>query len=332
MQELILHIDYLLRRHGCVTVPGIGAFIASVQSAYIDSDGAIRPPCRILVFNPAINHNDGLLSASYARRRRCGNGEADVALAADIDGLRAALTAGEQIDVAGRGILRYNGTSVIFEASPADSWLPVLHLSGIMQMARDESDSGHTDSDTRGERIATYLRRIKIAASVAVILALGFVLSTPTTIDNAQFASPVVEQFTPKKPQSSTLLRQPGMQYGTLQIDSTPDTTAVLTADTAAIAAYKAENIRRAKAMSHVAVKPKAASDGRYCLVVASLNSNAEARKFINANNAMKLQILEKDGRYRVYAISGNTIGDVQSQADATGLFDRFPGAWVCRR
>ena len=46
----------------------------------------------------------------------------------------------------------------------------------------------------------------------------------------------------------------------------------------------------------------------------------------------MKLHVLENDGRYRVYALSGNTINDVKAQAAAEGLFERFPGAWVCRR
>lgn len=332
MQELILHIDYLLRRHACLTVPGIGAFISSVHGACISSDGAILPPRHILVFNPAINHNDGLLAASYARRLRCNAQEAAAALAADIDSLRSALASGEQVDVAGRGILRRCDGSIIFEFTDGDSWLPTLRLPDIMQMVREESCNGDISSDSRGERIATYLRRIKIAASVAVILALGFVLSTPTPIDNAQFASPMVEQFRPKMPQNQTLLRQPGNQSGTLQINCAADASAILTADTSAIAAYKAENIRRAKAMSGMAAQTKATAKGRYCLVIASLNSNSEARKFIQANSSLQLQILEKDGRFRVYALSANSIGDVQSQAESAGLFDRFPGAWVCHR
>lgn len=333
MQELILHIDYLLRHHDCVIVPGIGAFIASVRGASIGADGSICPPARILVFNPTVNHNDGLLSASYARRMLCGASEASAALARDIEQLRATLESGASVAIGKHGTLSMDTAgSIAFEAAKADSWMPVLQMQNILDMARnDEENSRAGSAAVRGEHIAAYLRRIKVAASIAVILVLGFVLSTPTPIENAQFASPVVEQFKPKMPQSECLLRQPGRQYGALQINRVADTAAVIHADTAAIAAHKAELLRRAEELRQTAAARKN-TQGRYCLVVASLNSGNEAHKFLTANSAMKLHVLENDGRYRVYALSGNSINDVKAKAAAAGLFERFPGAWVCRR
>ncbi|MDE6547663.1 MAG: SPOR domain-containing protein, partial [Muribaculaceae bacterium] len=44
MDILPLHIEYLLTRHDCVIVPGIGAFIATETEAFIDlENGVIRP-------------------------------------------------------------------------------------------------------------------------------------------------------------------------------------------------------------------------------------------------------------------------------------------------
>lgn len=333
MQELILHIDYLLRHNDCVIVPGIGAFIASVRCASTGADGSVCPPARILVFNPNVNHNDGLLSASYARRMLCEASEASASLARDIEQLRATLESGAGVAVGDRGTMRMDAAGCIaFEASQTDSWLPVLQLQNVLDMARNDDENYRAGiAAKRGEHIAANLRRLKVAASIAVILVLGFVLSTPTPIENAQFASPVVEQFKPKMPQTESLMRQPGRQYGALQINRVADTAAVIHADTAAIATYKADLIRRAEELKQTAAARKN-TQGRYCLVIASLNSGEEAHKFLTANSTMKLHVLENDGRYRVYALSGNTINDVKAQAAAEGLFERFPGAWVCRR
>lgn len=334
MQELILHIDYLLRRHDCVIVPGIGAFIASVRGASISADGLLTPPARILVFNPAVSHNDGLLAASYSRRLRCNADSASRRLATDIDALRQALEAGQDIAIGKRGTLSCTDGNYTFDATDEASWLPTLQLQSILEMARyDENAAAARAAAIRGQRIASYLRRLKIAASIAVILALGFIVSTPTPIDNAQVASPVVEQFKPKAPQSESLIRRPGQQSEVLLIAASTDTTAVLTADTAAIAAYKSEYRRRAEELRAEAARPARPVDsGRYCLVVASLNNGEEANRFLAANPSMQLHVLEKDGRYRIFAISGQSIAEVKDRADAEGLTSRFPGAWVCRK
>ncbi|MDE5814621.1 MAG: hypothetical protein K2H72_10080, partial [Muribaculaceae bacterium] len=69
MDILPLHIEYLLSRHDCVIVPGLGAFIATETDAYIDFEaGLIRPRRREISFNSSVVTDDGLLSHSIARR------------------------------------------------------------------------------------------------------------------------------------------------------------------------------------------------------------------------------------------------------------------------
>ena len=69
MDILPLHIEYLLTRHDCVIVPGLGAFIVSESEAYIDLErGFIRPRRREISFNSSVVTDDGLLSHSIARR------------------------------------------------------------------------------------------------------------------------------------------------------------------------------------------------------------------------------------------------------------------------
>ena len=69
MDILPLHIEYLLSRHDCVIVPGLGAFIATETEAIIDFEaGIILPRRREISFNSSVVTDDGLLSHSIAKR------------------------------------------------------------------------------------------------------------------------------------------------------------------------------------------------------------------------------------------------------------------------
>jgi hypothetical protein len=73
-------------------------------------------------------------------------------------------------------------------------------------------------------------------------------------------------------------------------------------------------------------------NSGRYCLIVASLGSMAEAETYVAQHKDSNLSILAKDGHYRVYALTGESIADVQAKSKTTGVSARYPDAWVCRR
>lgn len=73
MYTLSLHIEYLLLRHDCVVVPGVGAFINVRQSAWFDEEAGVwHPMTREVRFNAALKHDDGLLANSYARKEQTG--------------------------------------------------------------------------------------------------------------------------------------------------------------------------------------------------------------------------------------------------------------------
>lgn len=97
MENLSLHIEYLLLRHDCVVVPGIGAFINIYQAPEFDSaTGKITPMMREVRFNGAVRSDDGLLSNSYARKYQVSYREGAELLRQDIEMLRESiLTDGE---------------------------------------------------------------------------------------------------------------------------------------------------------------------------------------------------------------------------------------------
>jgi hypothetical protein len=68
MQAISTYIAYLLTRHECVILPGLGAFVVSgAEPSGAGDAGFLGPPLRFLGFNPDIHHNDGLLADAVAR-------------------------------------------------------------------------------------------------------------------------------------------------------------------------------------------------------------------------------------------------------------------------
>lgn len=313
MNELLLHIDYLLREHECVTVPGMGAFIATVSPAAIADTGEMTPPALQLAFNSHINHNDGLLVASYVRRYGIAADEAARRVAADEESLYDSLRRGTREPVGMYGHLLFDQAEGLkFERAAAHQWLQTLRLQPVLDMAR-EQESGQA-AISRGRRLSAGLRSLRIAASVAVALAIGFVASTPTIVsDDTQVASPGLEQFTPKAPaytKSSTIL-----------IQSPADPGAVLqpVAET-----QPQEVIAREEAPVQVRLN----DSDRYFFIVASLADADEAGRFI-ARHGGNMKMLQTDGRYRVYALSDNNSGQLKALAAQLGLNEQYPGAWV---
>ena len=69
MISMIEHIEYLMLSNDCVVVPGFGAFIAQYTSSHnCAQNSTFTSPKRSISFNASINHNDGLLANSIAKK------------------------------------------------------------------------------------------------------------------------------------------------------------------------------------------------------------------------------------------------------------------------
>lgn len=316
MNELLLHIDYLLRDHECVTIPGMGALIASVTPATVADSGLITPPVHVLAFNSHINHNDGLLVGSYARRYNISAEEAWQRVSHDVGELYDSMRAGHREPVGLSGWLRFDQTSgLVFDRAETVQWLQPLQLQPVLDIAR--SESAQDTALERGRGLAAGLRRLRIAASVAVALAIGFVVSTPTIVgDDTQVASPMLGQFTPKAPSYT--------HSTPILIKATTDPMAVQQA----VICESVSEPAKTPADEEQPASLRLNESDRYFLIVASLGSAREAAWYI-ARQQQPMKMLDTDGRFRVYALSGNSSAALKSEADRLGLAAKYPGAWV---
>lgn len=312
MNDLALHIEYLLLSHDCVIVPGLGAFLAHSAGAYADSEtGAIYPPSRSLGFNADLTHNDGLLAGSVARRGRISIDAALAEVERTVASFLRQLAEARCLPVGEIGELSIapdNGTLIF---SPSASSLPVsLPALGLPEVRMTplaaDGDPGVDEVVVPARR--TPLRRVAVAVAsvIAVILCLGVMLTRDSVpgYDSHYFAS---------------------MNHGLGENVSRIVTPAEVE-DSVPLSRYICLNI--AAPVPEVQPEISAPALGRYLLVVGSFPSQSGAAHFVGKDR--RLGVIEMDGNYRVYASSARTYTEARAKAD--DLSTEFPAVWICRR
>lgn len=325
MNLVIRHIEYLAITHNCVILPAIGAILAhDVAARPHESGGYMLPPQRVFTFNPSLDHNDGMLAASIARAEGINYVQASQMIDARMQEMRSRLRDESYLDLGRIGSLVRNvDGSMRFDASsstdlsPSCMWLPRLDLS--LYAAREEIETATAEYERtlrRPRRVARYIRRV--AATLAVLIVVAFTFTHPRAIDNPQKASLGIEM--PETATSEPVLPLAAEATAPVRLVIEPHADAATPVDTAAYNAMR------------YAARHRAESVKRYCLVIASMSTEEEARTFIARHGDTELGILIKDGRFRVYAAEGATIAELNQLASSPQFGSRFPSSWICRK
>lgn len=202
METLQLHIEYLLTRHDCVIVPGIGAFIASESEATIDFEkGTITPRRRNISFNGSVVTDDGLLSHSIARREHTSYEEAHREVAVMTDKLLNDLREEGEISLGMIGKLEMDSEGLITFRPRASRILSDIYPEATLftpDCATAEYAAGTDDCGIASERNDSdyYIIRINkrvahAAAMLIMVLTVCISLLVPINHDNEQKASVV---------------------------------------------------------------------------------------------------------------------------------------------
>lgn len=348
MDEMIRHIEYLLITQDCVVIPEIGAIMAHTMTARADeSKACIMPPRRVYSFDPSLNHNDGKLTASIARSKNIGTEEAANLVAEQGRAMKAALDECGELSVGKIGCIKSSGNTLSFitastasSFTPSTMWLPQISLRYLNDIVKERQTLENIRYRQHGKgRILHFATQVgRVAASLALLVALGIMLTTPIDIENAQYASLGFENFKPvqNKTEKSHLIRRPGESTSPLVLVLNSHDDAQETVDTAAHNAYIRDCVsNKVIAIESIAVKTedtnlRLVETDKYFVIVASLATQTDAETFIKDSGCENLGVLVKDGRYRVYAASGNSMQQVK---DATQqLAEQFPQSWICRK
>lgn len=313
MNTIIPHIEYLLQNHDCVIIPGIGALLAFGECAYYaEEEGIWHAPRRVVSFNPELSRSDGLIASSIARREDISIEAAAVKLNAAVKSMRAELESTRRLSLGAAGTLSIDSEGYFsFEPgecawlSPTHMWLPDFAMSPVVRASEIERES---QRERRMARLPfNLMKAAQVAACACVLVILGWVVAKNLSYNPE-------DQYATFAPTATLRASANSMQ-------SAPATLILACAP----ADEQVENI-----VVDNSLKPGPSHS--YFLVIASLATRGEAEKFISQNHELKLGILEKDGRFRIYAATGSSAAEAMDAFKESEAASRYPNSWVCRR
>lgn len=314
MKNLLLHIRYLVRSHDCVTIPGIGSFIAATLPALVDESRALfMPPTRYISFNSEINHNDGLIAASIARRDAISFESATSRVEKAVEQMRRDLTQFRFIDFPGIGTLSLDEQGLL-QFTPAQSAGFINPYAILQPVAMHVETAEEPVVPRRRPRIIRIgAGAMRVAASVAITVSLGALLffplrdsSTLPFIKAAIWPSTVGEV----PATTATFVEKPQPEVELIFAEAPADGHEILSPGSAPASAE---------------------TDAPVYGVVVGVFSNAEkAEAFIGDASGMT-SFQARNGQFRVCAATAPTMEECAAMASKFRTDGTWPEAWPAR-
>lgn len=307
MNNLFKHIEYLLIRHDCVIVPGLGAFIASRIPARIDMDKRIiLPPTRQTAFNQAVTADDGLLANSYVRKYGCTFDEARQIIVRQVAFLKSFLYANREAKVGSLGklMLGVEDNLVFSPNMESDAFSLTMGYCEVGASNHRESlladnDSELPSADEKERR--NFFRLRKSFSKVAVAAVLAFVIGVallinPMPADNREQRASVVpvEALMPQKPASEKVAVAPAP-------------------------------------MPEVAVVEETKTLPMHYLIIATFTNPGEAAAYVErySSETTPLEIVSSKRMTRVAIASSHDRETLRAKLNSSEISRQYPNAWI---
>lgn len=316
MISLIEHIEYLIRHHNCVVIPQWGALIAQYSPSQLQASKIIKPK-RKVAFNASIDHNDGLLANSLVRRHGISYDEALKLIADSVSFYKRQLQNGNEVAFGRIGYftLNNNGSTEFTPFHQSNSndeyfglrsftFKPLVSDSDVSSTEVSAADKHHHVVPSHSRNRFAY-RALQVAASIAIILGIAFVASTPIAVDRSQ--------------QNYASLNMPAVKK--------PNATPVFTSTP--VSKVNREETGSANSKHNTETATETKESGKYYLVISTFSSEQKAKEFISLHADIKdaAKIRAKGKQYRVYIQRGDDYNVLYKAAK--NLPSQYGGGWV---
>lgn len=315
MNNLFIHIEYLLLSHDCVIVPGLGAFIAIMHPAKFDFEKRlITPPGRSVMFNHAVSSDDGLLANSYVRKHDITFEEARQIILKETSLLKEQLNKDKEITTGNLGTLRIGeeGNMIFTPAADVATLNSALGFEALQlattphRQEATKSDSAVTTAvhKTHDSRFRFNKTFSKIAAAFIVLLTLTLtMILNPIPADDREQRASVVP-------------------VGAI-IPSPTDGSDIKTG----VPPEEAESLRVVETTEAEVSLPD------HYLIVATFKSNSEAMNYIAANSKdADMQIVESRKVTRVAVAASDDLAELRKLLNSKEIHGKYPNAWIWTR
>lgn len=297
MISMIEHIEYLMLSNDCVVVPGFGAFIAQYTSSNnCAQNSTFTSPKRSISFNASINHNDGLLANSIAKKALIPYAEALKQIEKSTTICRQALSDGSEVPFGRLGFFISNAEGHI-EFIPFHHELANDDFFGLQSFSfptlaerNTQVATEETVSETYSEPEINIGRRnwfshkaVQIAASIVMLVCLTFALSTPIIVDKPTHQLATLNVPTPTMPKHKVV---------------------------------KTEEISLQKQVEAASEKKEANSNGRYAIIICSLKKQSQVAQYFQENKDINpANVIKKNGYYMIYFNRGDNYQELVKEA-----------------
>lgn len=297
MISMIEHIEYLMLSNDCVVVPGFGAFIAQYTSSNnCAQNSTFTSPKRSISFNASINHNDGLLANSIAKKASIPYAEALKQIEKSTTICRQALSDGSEVPFGRLGFFISNAEGHIefipFHHELANDDFFGLQSFSFPTLAERNAQvaTEETVSETYSEPEINIGRRnwfshkaVQIAASIVMLVCLTFALSTPIIVDKPTHQLATLNVPTPTMPKHKVV---------------------------------KVEEISQQKQVKAVSEKKETNSNGRYAIIICSLKKQSQVAQYFQENKDINpANVIKKNGYYMIYFNRGDNYQELVKEA-----------------
>lgn len=297
MISMIEHIEYLMLSNDCVVVPGFGAFIAQYTSSNnCAQNSTFTSPKRSISFNASINHNDGLLANSIAKKASIPYAEALKQIEKSTTICRQALSDGSEVPFGRLGFFISNAEGHIefipFHHELANDDFFGLQSFSFPTLAERNAQvaTEETVSETYSEPEINIGRRnwfshkaVQIAASIVMLVCLTFALSTPIIVDKPTHQLATLNVPTPTMPKHKVV---------------------------------KTEGISLQKQVEAASEKKEANSNGRYAIIICSLKKQSQVTQYFQENKDINpANVIKKNGYYMIYFNRGDNYQELVKEA-----------------
>ena len=297
MISMIEHIEYLMLSNDCVVVPGFGAFIAQYTSSNnCAQNSTFTSPKRSISFNASINHNDGLLANSIAKKALIPYAEALKQIEKSTTICRQALSDGSEVPFGRLGFFISNAEGHIefipFHHELANDDFFGLQSFSFPTLAERNAQvaTEETVSETYSEPEINIGRRnwfshkaVQIAASIVMLVCLTFALSTPIIVDKPTHQLATLNVPTPTMPKHKVV---------------------------------KTEEISLQKQVEAASEIKYENSNGRYAIIICSLKKQSQVAQYFQENKDINpANVIKKNGYYMIYFNRGDNYQELVKEA-----------------
>ncbi|MDE6207396.1 MAG: hypothetical protein K2M55_06265 [Muribaculaceae bacterium] len=332
LKSIEQHIEHLLVAEGAVTVGGLGTFVVHTSPASIDGDELYAPSVQV-AFDTCCQADDSLLVSSVMRTDECDTSGATDRCTDAVNRFRQEVELSGRYAVGSLGEFRGEAGAVNFVAADkavGAGWLKPLTLKPLAVDNPAETAEQVAEAVRRTDFMRSLQRTASAAAAIAVFVLITFVVSQLPSRQNDSRTASIAPSLAVRSVDSHATPVQDSPLV--LVLNTPADAACDVEAQDLAGSAYPLVNLDAAPELPAPEVivgdTPRL---GRYVLVVASLATQTEADTYLRRHDD-GLRLLESEGRYRIYALTADTYTELQHMADAAGVYDRYPSAWICRR